>query len=249
MKQMTNDTKSELLKYMILHHDYDYDLNLYSLITRNDLEKEISLIDEKTLLFDIDAQDTKISSKQFLSNLNEFVIWMKTYFFNSRHLSNCVRDIIDSNHQLLDELLRQECPKLHSFFNKEIDPNLEVIVIRLIISNFIYNAKYIDLVKDTLNDIDIQIKDVNDYTLEECRKILNLLSDIVFCQRGKGRLMSIFQNIDYEIDRSLEILSISNRKKDKSEEYRTKRIESFIEDYTKMIKAYQTKKKYIKYFN
>ncbi len=58
-------------------------------------------------------------------------------------------------------------------------------IFKIIIGNFITNAKYISSIKTFLVENKIKLKNLQDYNLKECVKIIVLLSDIVFLFTGK----------------------------------------------------------------
>lgn len=242
---MKTETKVELLKYILLKESSSYDMMLYDLVRRKRFNDDISRIDERTFSFDVQAEDGGISAKQFLNILNEFVRYMKLYFYNIAPLSSCIDHVLDSKLELTN-LLSYKGSKIRGFFNKLDDPIFAELLNKLIISNFISNAKYVDSIKDVLASIDIPLRKVEDYSLEESHKILLLLSDISFCQRGRGPVMSLFDNMDSHIDR------FSNmdltRKRKTADDFKKRYIESCTQDYDKMIKSYYSKNKYLKYF-
>jgi hypothetical protein len=79
---MKIDTKTELLRYKLLHQRYDYDMEVYNLVAYGELSNEISRIDELSFSFMVELENEKITPKQFLIYINEFVRYMKLYFYN-----------------------------------------------------------------------------------------------------------------------------------------------------------------------
>lgn len=243
---MNIESKIELLKYILLESPIDYDLMLYNLISRKDMYNIVALIDDKTFSFKVNASSGCVSSKQLLVNLNQFIKDMKSYFYNITHLQSCIEEVINSNINDVKELVCYKCDSLLRHFEKEKDEDIEEIINKLIIKNFISNAKYVDAIKDVLESLEIQIKPVSEYNLDESRKILTLLSDISFCQRGRGPVMALFINIDSKLERYGEMETIRTKKS--FNQFKEKIINSCIDDYTKMIKSYYSKKRYLKYF-
>jgi len=195
------ETKTELLKYMLLERQYDYDLMLYTFITRSNVQDIISMIDERTFSFKVEALPETISAKQFIVNLNQFVKDMKTYFYNIAPLQSCIVEIIDSSKDELKNLISYNCSGLFNRFDGEKDDVIRELTAKLIIKNFISNAKYVDSIRDVLNDVHVPLKEIKEYNLEESLKILNLLSDIAFCQRGRGPVMKLFECMDYQLNK------------------------------------------------
>lgn len=245
---METETKVEILKYMILDQSYDdYDMVVYYLISHKRLSDEISRIDERTFSFKVDAADGLISAKQFLVNMNAFARYMKGYFYNIIPLNTCVEYVVDGSKSELSNLLEYENIKLYSFFDGEEDNATRELLSKLIISNFISNAKHVPSIKDVLNDIQVPLKNVGEYNSDESMQILNLLSDIAFCQRGRGPVMRLFEKMDCRLEK-YDDMDLTRRKKS-VDDFKKKYIDSCIADYDKMIKSYYSKKKYLKYFN
>lgn len=77
---------------------------------------------------------------------------------------------------------------------------------------------------------------------------MQFISNIAFCQRGRGNALELFDDIGARLDYFTKADNpIRNRKKN-IEEYKTKYVESRIADYNKMFKTYNSKKKYLRYF-
>lgn len=244
---MKIETKVELLKYIILNEKSTYDMILYDLICRKRLNEEISRIDERTFSFDVQADGDEITTKQFLDIMNEFIRYVKLYFYNIAALSSCIDYVIECSKLELTNLLSYKSDKLRGFFYKLDDDTFKELLDKLIISNFISNAKYVDSIKDVLNDIQVQLKNVDEYSLEESKKILVLMSDIAFCQRGRGPVMRLFEKMDCRLE-NYDDMDLTRRKKS-VDDFKKKYIDSCIADYDKMIKSYYSKKRYLKYFS
>ena len=202
---------------------------------------EVERIDDRTFSFDIEPAAGMISAEQFISNMNKFLRCMKTNFFNVPPFQMCVTDIVKNSEQELKELLSYT-PEDSS------DEKLEELVYKLILSNFISNAQFVPSIQEELAGLDIPIKEVKDYNLDESRKIVQFMSDVAFCQRGRGNVLELFDNIQTRLDHFAKADdSIRNRKRN-IEAYKTRYVESRIADYNKMFKTYNSKKKYLKYF-
>lgn len=202
---------------------------------------EVERIDERTFSFDIEPADGMISAEQFISNMNKFLRCMKTNFFNIPPFQMCVTEIVRNSEQELKDLLSYT-PEDSS------DERLQELVNKLIISSFIRNAKYVPSIREELVKSDIQIKDVQDYTLDESRKILQFMSDVAFCQRGRGNVLELFDDIGARLDYFAKADDPVKNRKRNIEAYKTRYVESRIADYNKMFKTYNSKKKYLKYF-
>lgn len=245
---MKTETKVELLKYMMLDHSYDeYEMVIYNLISHNRLRDEVAMIDEHSFSFNIDPVDGQITANQFLVNMNAFVRYMKSYFYNIASFNSCIDYIVDNNKDLVNNLLSVRGVKLYNFYNGHEDSAIKELISKLIISNFISNAKYIESIRNVLNDLQIPLKRIEDYTTEESMQILQLMSDIAFCQRGRGPIMSLFENMENHL-KSYSDMDLSRRRKS-VDDFKKKYIDSRVDDYNKLIKSYYSKKKYLKYFN
>ena len=202
---------------------------------------ELERIDERTFSFDIEPAAGMISAEQFISNMNKFLRCMKTNFFNIPPFQMCVTEIVRNSEQELKDLLSYTA-------EDSSDGKLEELVYKLIISNFIRNAKYVPSIEEELTALDIPIKDVKEYNLDESRKILQFMSDVAFCQRGRGNVLELFDDIGARLDYFAKADDTVRNRKRNIEAYKTRYVESRIADYNKMFKTYNSKKKYLKYF-
>ncbi len=242
---MKLEIKKELLRYKILHQRLDYNLEVLDLI--NPLEKEIERIDEKSFSFNIEAEKNNITAIRFLKYMDEYVGCMKYYFHNITPFHCILKETLKGNESEISSLLN--CIGGDNYFyNVSKDMNIQEKIYKLIICNFIKNADYIPLINEFMIENKIEIKKVKDYSLKESQKILNLLSDIVFCMRGRGGSMFLFENIEVNLAEYLKRKSKSKSKKYTLDDFKNRYINSRIEEYTKIFKAYNNKKKYLKYF-
>ncbi len=245
---MTTDTKTELLRYKLLHQRYDYDMEVYNLIAYGELSNEISRIDELSFSFMVELENEKITPIQFLVYMNEFVRYMKLYFYNMATFQVSLREIVKENKEELNALLDCKCDVPYNCFGIRKNENIKECCYKLIIASFIKNAKYVPVIKTILDDNHIELKEVKDYSLKESEQVLNLLSDIVFSQRGRGITMELFESIESNLKEHLERKSKSKSKKYTIEDYKNRYIDSYIKNYERMFKAYNVRKKYLRYF-
>lgn len=245
---MTIDTKTELLRYKLLHQRYDYDMEVYNLVAYGELSDEISRIDELSFSFMVDLENEKITPRQFLVYINEFVRYMKLYFYNMATFQVSLRVIVRGNKEELNVLLDCKCDDPYNCFGIKNNEKIKECCYKLIIASFIKNADYVPIIKTILDENSIKLKEVKDYNLKESEKILNLLSDIVFAQRGRGITMELFESIDTNLKEHLERKSKSKSKKYTIEDYKKRYIDSYIKNYEKIFKAYNIRKKYLRYF-
>ena len=199
------------------------------------------MIDERTFSFDIEPADGLISAKQFISNMNKFLRCMKNNFFNVPPFQMCVMEIVRNSEQKLKELLSY-VPVDSS------DDKLQELVNKLIISSFISNTKYVTSIQEKLAELDIPIKKVQEYNLDESSKIVQFISDVAFCQRGRGNVLELFDNIEERLVQLDGAKNSTRNRKRNIEVYKQRYVDSRIADYNKMFKSYNSKKKYLKYF-
>ena len=237
---MTINTKIELLKYKLLHQNFDYEIEIYSLLENVKINDLVSKIDDLSFSFQVEPEKDKITAQHFLICMNELVKYMKFYFYNMLTFQVCLKEIVNGSKKELNDLLNVKETK---YFN-----NNRENIYKLIISNFIKNAKYISSIKNVLEDNNINLKELNNYNFQETETILNLLSNIVLSQRGRGLVSILFTNIDDHLKEYLERKAKVNSKKYSISDYKNKYLDSYINNYNKIFKIYNSKKKYLKYF-
>ncbi len=243
---MSISAKIELLKYILLASSNNYELEIYKLLN-GALYSEADRIDDKSFSFRITPEKNKITAKQFLVYINEFILCMKSYFSNAKNLDYIMKEIIEENKKELDNLFNCECDDPYACCIYE-DKKIKESIYKLIISNFIKNSKYIPLIEPFLLENDIPLKEINNYNFEESEKVLKLLSDIAFSQRGKGSNIDLFQNIEYYLQKHLDIKIQNQNHKYTIKDYEQKYLDKYISSYSKMLKTYTSKKKYLKHF-
>lgn len=232
---MTIESKKELLKYIVLNESFINDKAIiYSLLLRNYFDESISKISDESFIIKIENSN-EISAKQFIYSLNKFIVTIKKYFFNVYNLNI-----------LIDKIIEPNIIKINNYLcSKNLSENEQnEIIYKILISNFIENIKYIPSIKNFLTEQKIPIKNVDDYNLNESYKILILLSDLVFCQRGLKYYDCIFESINL-ILKSYETLNQNKRQ----EKYKEKFLPSITQNYDYLFESYQNKKKYLKYFH
>ncbi len=232
---MTLECKKELLKYMVLNINLNNDkATIYNLLKFNYFDQAISNIDDLSFSFDIDPQD-KVNAKEFITAFAYFINIIKEKFFNSCRLEYNIINIIEANIEEINNYLSIK------------NDSLKKEALKIIITNFIKNEKYVPNIKTFLEENNIEFKDINTYSPKECEKIANLLSDIVFCQRGRGKYDDLFINIEYSLNQQLDFIK-RNRNSKQIEIYKKNYILNFNKAYETMFKNYNSKKKYLKYF-
>ena len=140
------------------------------------------------------------------------------------------------------------CDDPYLCFDLKSNKNIKEYIYKIIIGNFIKNAKYIPQIESFLIENNIPLKKLNDYDLEESTNILNLLSNIVFSQRGRGDSTDLFKNIEDELQDYLKRKEKSKSKKYTIKDFEEQFVNTYINNYSKMFKSFTNKKKYLKYF-
>lgn len=244
---MSTAEKVELLRYELLHQRYDYEMDIYYLL-HSVLYAEVDRIEEKSFSFRVIPQDNKITARQFLVYTNEFIKCMKRYFTNIIPFEHTIKGIICGSRKELNDLFDCQCDDPYSCYDVKDDKKIRECIYKIIIGNFIKNAKFVPQIEPFLKENDIPLKQLTDYNLEESEKILKLLSDIVFSQRGRCNTYELFENIEDKLQDYLKHKSRSKSKKYTLKDFEEKYINDYIDNYSKMFKSFTNKKKYLKYF-
>ncbi len=246
---MSISEKVELLRYKLLHQRFkwEYDLDIYHLLL-SVLYGEVDRIDERTFSFKVTPQENSITAEQFLVYTNELLKCIKKNFNNICSLENIIKDIIVGNRNGLDNLYKCQCDD--PYLCNDIDSNKKIseCIYKIIIGNFIKNAEYVPQIESFLNENDLPLKKLEQYTLEESKKILKLLSDVVFSQRQRRYGLDLFKNIKDNLEEYLKFKSKSKSKKYTIEDFKEQYINTYIDSYLKIFKSFSVKKKYLKYF-
>ncbi len=188
-------SKNEEINNIFLNGKNYFDTISYRLSNNDILQNIIKKIDDSPILSK--ATKNEISAEeQFITLLDKLVINFKRNFQKINELTGVTLELILSANI-------QECEK-YLLSKKDIGDNdniqyFEKSISKIYISNFIKNGKYISTVKDILNDINIELKDIKDYSYDEIKKIEQLLSNLVFCYDSNFQLVYLFDSIDYSI--------------------------------------------------
>lgn len=241
---MTLEAKKELLKYKILNDRYFHDSITYKILKFNYFNNVIDKISDFSFYSNVDISDNEITAEQFIDLLELFIKTIKKYFFNPTSIEIVISGIIEDNIEMMDEYLSLKY-KVNDEKHIKI---LEEKIFKIIINNFIDNATTIPSIQTFLKEHNISIKTINDYSYDESSKILHLLSDLVFCQRGREKYTYLFENIDNNLTSYLE-RQAKKRSKYSIDYYKDKYINRYISNYEFIFKSYNSKKKYLKYFN
>lgn len=240
---MKLETKRALLMYKLLS-SRDFCPETYKILKFCDLDDAINNINEDSFYFDIKVINNQISAEHFLNLLDYLIQTLKLYLYNTKGIISALETIVRCNKDLVNEYLILP----NKLSNEEDKKIINEYIYKIFISNFIYNGKSIDMVIDFLNDNNITIKEINSYTFEELKAITDLLSDLVFCQMGAGKVYYLFYNITDELETWLNTPRVKNSKKHNEEEHRQIFLKSYKNNYKDMIKAFNVRKKYLKCF-
>lgn len=241
---MTLEAKKELLKYKILNDRYFHDVITYKILRYNYFNNVIEKISDMSFYNNIDVDNNEINANQFIDLLKLFIKTIKKFFFNPTSVELVICGIIEDNIDMMDEYLSLK-------YKVNDDKHIKILeekIYKIIISNFIDNATIITSINTFLEENSISIKPINDYSYSESSKILHLLSDLVFCQRGREKYTYLFENINSNLSNLLERQARKKSKYD-IDYYKEKYINRYISNYEFIFKSYNSKKKYLKYFN
>lgn len=240
---MTVEAKKEVLKYMILNDRYFRDTYSYKLLRYRYFDNAINNISEISLTYKKTIENEKIQANQFLDLLDLFIKIVKERFFNVYNMENLLCVIIQTNKEMVEDYLVSK-------YNVNDETNLYLLkdmIYKIIINNFISNAKYIPIISSLLAEHYIDVKPVNEYTYEETIEIITMLSDIVFSQRGRGKYQYLFENIEINLNYNI-IIRKERKKKFDETEYKEEFISRYTSNYESIINTYKNKQKYIKHF-
>jgi len=240
---MTAEAKKELLKHIILNDRYFHDALAYKLLRYRYFDNIINNISEISLATKLVVEQDKIQANQFLDLLELFIKVVKEKFFNVYNIETLLCIIIQTNKEKVEDYLKSEYKikddsTIHLLNNK---------IYKIIINNFVSNNKYIPMESSLLKEKNINIKPVNEYTYEETTKIIDILSDFVFSQRGRGKYQYLFENMEFNLTNNLIRRKERNKKFDENK-YKQEFILRYVSSYDYILKSYKNKQKYIKHF-
>lgn len=240
---MKLEAKKELLKYKILNERYFRDVLTYALLRYPYFDNVINQISEISLSTKIVVESDKIQANQFLDLLELFIKTIKEKFFNVSYIETLICRIIQNNNDMMEDYLTSN----YKVNDESTIHLLEDKIYKIIINNFITNEKYVPMVFLLLTENNIDIKPINEYTYKESSKIINILSDIVFSQRGRGKYHYLFENIENNL--TYNIIQRKNRNKKFDEtKYKQEFISRYVSIYESILKSYNNKLKYLKHF-
>ena len=207
------------------------------------LDNIIIKIDDVGVPSNVKPNEITSSYKQFIDLLNRFIYWFQENFFYLRlETSAIIETLIKTNYSMFEKYLLSK----HYLGDNNYIDFFKDSIYRIMISNFVKNIKYITEIMKLFKIKKIDIKNINDYTLEEVVKIKSLLSDIVFCSTSSFRCFNLFQDIEYFLNKKLKEIKLS--KKDK-ERFIYNVINYYQVQYECAFEEYNKKEKYLKYFN
>lgn len=242
---MNIDTRKALLLYQIINQSTSYNMEITWLIRI--LKNEIMRIDERSFSYNIEEPDPDyITATRFIKYMDYYVEYMKKYFFNVPCFKNILTDSLKGNKQEIKQLFDIKDGDDYYYKIKD-DKNIKEKIFKIMISNFIKNAKYVPSIEVFLNENDIKLKKIEDYSLKESEKIVRLLSDLSFCTRGRGAFY-LFLSIEMNLQEYLEKKAKSKSKKYTLEDRKNMYVNDKIEEYNKIFNSYYKKNKYLRYF-
>jgi len=185
--------------------------------------------------------EKEINNISFIDLLDRLVNLFRNEFYEINSTEYSISCIIDSNINRVEKYLLS---------NVDVYDNNNIKYIKeqsykLFISNFINNLRYVETFKNILNERNIKVKVIDEYSLDECTEIVRLLSNLVFCLKCRNIVSYLFQDIEKDIEYHLKE---NSEKKYNDDYYKIKVIDHYKTQYEIIMDSYNNKKKYLKYF-
>lgn len=247
LNKMNLNTKKALLKLKAMEERFA-DVATYKVIDSYIFNETIENIEDVSFYYDLNVEKDKIKASTYIDLLDYFVKMIRHYFFNMRIDEFIIKDIVVPNMDKMKIYLLSNTEIFNTTIPDKKRNELNTLIYRILISNFIRNIEYVPDIKELFESHNIEIKNINDYSEEECKKIIELMSDIVFCQRGYMKIDYLFVNLEKKISERLQSRQERNTSRSKDEIFVKKSIEHYIQEYHQSIKTYNVRKKYLKYF-
>ena len=132
-------------------------------------------------------------------------------------------------------------------YNK-LDSNKFINLFQKFIETFTDKFFYLYIAHFVIEEVIItNFSKIEEYSFEEIKDIFNLLSKLTFCRNGRN-VFELFNNVDMRLKRYGSNRELSKRKKIQIDKYNDKILNRYIRQYDSIIKSYNSKKKYLKYF-
>lgn len=242
MKEIIN--KKQQLEKIILESRYPYSLLVYKLIHQNCFKKTINKIDNIGVPCNVNPKEIVPADEQFIRLLDRFIEFFdNTFYFLHNDSYLYIKRIIETNYKELEKFLLSK----HYLGDNDYIDFFDDSIYRIIITNFVKNISFVPNLKKLFINEEIPIKKINRYTLEEVRKIKDLLSDIVLANtKNTFNSILLFEDINGSISKILKQMKkkISeyelNERRKSMTNLSILKIDILIEEYLK-------KKKYLIY--
>lgn len=249
LNKMNLDTKKALLKLKAMEERFA-DVATYKVIDSYIFNETIENIEDVSFYYDVNVEKNKIMASTYINLLDYFMKTIRHFFFNMRIDEFLIQDIVIPNMDKMKTYLLSNTEIFDTTIPNKKRKELNTLIYRILISNFISNIKYISDITLLFDSNNIPIKDIDNYSDEECRIIIELMSDLVFCQKGHNNNDYLFVNIETKINERLETRHNRTRlkAKDKDDYYIKKKIDEYNKEYHQSIRTYNVRKKYLKYF-
>ena len=245
---MNLQTKKELLRYKCINNHIDYAPEITHILYWAKMDSEIDRINELSFSYEVEVEDNEVTCYQFLKYTTEFIRCMRHFFYKMNNLNTILTEIIENSKEEFNYLLDYKTENPYFIYDLKGNKDIKERIYKLIIASFVKNAKYVPSIREVLELNHIELKNIKDYDYKESKKIIQILSDIVFCHRGMGDLSLLFEDIGKKKTAYIERQKQNNRLKSTIEEAEQKYINDYIKQYNRIILSYNTRKKYIKYF-
>lgn len=168
--------KKEFIRYRIYVGGYRYDILTYHIAKFDIFDSIINEIDEDSFYRTLLTKENKLSADRFIDLLDHLVETMRRLFFNIDISLFAIEGILEKDKDLMNEYFH---------YNGAIGNELNKILYRIIIINFISNVKLIPCIGQLLDENKIQLKKYTEYSDKEIRSIIDLCAVLFFVIREK----------------------------------------------------------------
>lgn len=239
--------KKKELQQLFLESDTHLNPLIYRLLERDFLDKIIQYIDDEPVPCNVNPEDLTSADEQFLLLLNRLIMYFRRYFPKIYDFTDyAIETIVTGNSILAHNYLLSK----HYLGDNDYIDFFNQSIWQLLVSNFLCNGKHVYQVKHLLKSNKIKYStNIDDYSLDELKKIINLLSDLVYCASSEYRAFYLFGDIDADLCKRLEDIEKEREYTLKDVDFHNKNLEEFYSvQYDIIIEEYMKKRKYLKYF-
>ena len=245
-KKEINKFKEDAKK-IVLDSEYPYNLIIYKLLNTDCLDFIISILTDEPVPCNVNPNELTSYLEQFLQLLNRLISYFERYFYKiQKYEEHCIISLIEGGSFCIEPYLLS---KNYLGDNNYIDWFNEIIW-KILINNSNSNGRYLPDIRALLKKFHIKWQaDVNKYTKDEAEKIVNLLSDIVFCSTDDYHSSYLFNDMDNDMLHLVKREHKNTKCTKKGIDFYASKLENFYIIQLKIVlEDYLTREKYLKYF-